>query len=223
MRDALLEKADDSWRVYKYFANVRGTDFSKQALEIREKAGDKREELKAALEDLLAQKTRGSILGVDSRTVPKAKKETPILVGADGKKYGGEETEIPPVIFGADGKAAAEKKEPTPDELVGASENWDDLINAVTQIGEIVGSDGKVYKAEEINSFLNLIKEQEARGMMFTSKSPLLVSLTRTHGLRSKVIELLDKSEAKAAAVLGPDGETSSTTRNEAAVVFKSR
>ena len=76
----------------------------------------------------------------------------------------------------------------------------DELYKVIDEAIVIEGSK-KTYTAEEIKSTIDSIREdiekevKAGREMVPVRQMPLLVDVTRAHGLRNKVIELLDKEK----------------------------
>ena len=89
-----------------------------------------------------------------------------------------------------------------PEALIGACQNWDELMGAINQIGDFEGSDGTVHTSEILVQAILTIKTVEEKGEFIGAGGALVQHITNTHGLRVKVIELL---LVKGATELQPD------------------
>lgn len=83
-------------------------------------------------------------------------------------------------------------------ERIKSAENFDELIAAINEIGEIPGS-VKTYPAERVVDELKKLqafhtKMQEIEGPLNYDNSPLVNRFTRNMGLRDKILELLHKA-----------------------------
>ena len=92
------------------------------------------------------------------------------------------------------GESKAEK-ELNPEALIDACQNWDELMEAINQIGDFEGSDGTIHPADVLVKAILTIKTVEERGGFVGPNSPMINLITRTHGLRDKVKELLNTKE----------------------------
>jgi hypothetical protein len=108
--------------------------------------------------------------------------------------------------------------EKTPEDLIVVCGDWDSLMEAVEEIGDIQGSE-HVFKKDDLINVIQSIKDEEEGGRFIYPKSPLVNSITKTHGLRAKVKELLaeevtpeelavDEAQEQAARAAAAGGET---------------
>tara|TARA_Y100000310_G_scaffold81278_1_gene77881 strand:- start:1333 stop:1602 length:270 start_codon:yes stop_codon:yes gene_type:complete len=86
--------------------------------------------------------------------------------------------------FEKPGDSGLEESEISPDEAIAAANTFEALYDALRAVGEIEGS-SKTYDAEEL---IELIRD-------FQEGNRLINEITRTHGLRNKVSELIDSLE----------------------------
>ncbi len=86
------------------------------------------------------------------------------------------------------------------EEDIRSAKDFDELYKVIDEAIVIEGSQ-KTYTAEEMKSTIDSIREdiekevKAGREMVPVRQMPLLVDVTRAHGLRNKVIELLDKEK----------------------------
>ena len=73
-------------------------------------------------------------------------------------------------------------------EAISKAQSFEELLTVIDQLGSIEGSRGKLYTAEKLKEKINLVRD---------GAGIFLEGITKTGGLKSKVMELLSKEVDK--------------------------